>query len=195
MLFHWFFSLAAVIFLLILQITFAIISNDTQIFALSDNARIYLTAFSILSAFPLFLLLISQIKTDIEPSRPFFTRAGIFGFLSILTIIGILIFLKISLPLILILFLILISAFFAWDGRLYFSLAVFCLVATIFSLIFEQKYIAENMSILLYYSLIIGVAVEILSPLFVKIHKNSQKILELPDNFSEEFFEEIAKFF
>lgn len=195
MLFHWFFSIATVVFLLFLQVTFLLISNENQIFTLSESARIYLVTFSILSVSPLFLFLINYIRTDAESSRPFFTQAGIFGFLSILAIIGILIFLKISFPLIVILFLIFISSFFAWEARLYFLFAVLCLVAIIFSLIFEQKNIAENMSIFLYYLLIIGVALEILSPLFAKIHKNSQKILELPDNFSEEFFEEIARFF
>lgn len=192
MLFHWFFSIATVVFLLFLQVTFLLISNENQIFALSESARIYLVTFLILSVSPLFLFLINYIRTDSVSSRPFFTQAGIFGFLSILAIIGILIFLKISFPLILILFLIFVSSFFAWEARLYFLFAVLCLVVIIFSLIFEQKNIAENMSIFLYYLLIIGVAVEILSPLFAKIHKNSKQIIQISKDFSQEFFEEFS---
>lgn len=181
MIFPWFFSFAAVIFLMILSF----------FFDLHENSYFYLTTFGIFSAFPLLLPVVDIIKKDANNSEKILSSSGIIGLIAIILAIILFIFFHFQLATIIFLVTMMVGAYFNIDSRWYFFVSLFGLMITIVSLICSQKLLAENFSILVYLSLVAGVIVEICAPFFNCFHKKSKPLVEFQENFIRDYKKEV----
>ncbi len=89
------------------------------------------------------------------------------------------------------LFFLLFGVYFGIESRWYFFAGLSALIFVILSLILEHKNLAEMLSIFVYLSLVAGVSVEILSPIFTKIHKNSREVFYFSEEFVNDYKKEI----
>ena len=90
---------------------------------------------------------------------------------------------------------ILFGVYFALESRLYFFAALFALVVVILGLLFEQKAVAESMSIFVYLMLVAGVAVEIVAPLFGRFHRESRPVIRISEAFVHAYRQELSLYF
>lgn len=178
MIFLWIFTSAALFLTIFLE----------QIDSAKSLPGAFYLLWLLIFAMPFLLMWRDFLNNNCIPKYTFFSKKGVFGIFFILLFLGFLWgFFHISLGTILFLFALLLTCWFQLDGRISYSVAFVSLVTTIFFLLWDRKDWAENASIITYYSLVIGVLSELISPAFDKIKLSTKPILTLNSE-SKKFF-------
>lgn len=88
----------------------------------------------------------------------------------------------------------LFAIYFHVDSRLFFALALAGLITTVWSLVFDMAVWAESASIIVYLCLVIGVLVELTSPLMQSLHRETRPLVVVPERFVHEYRDTLVSY-
>jgi hypothetical protein len=185
MIISWLFSIVSLVSLLVADF-FLMISPDTNSLLL---------ALSLVASAPWIPLVFSHIKRDIEPLNPLTTRASLGGYLILLGLWMIMTFyFHASVSTQIFVLVLMFSAYFHIDARIFFAVALGGLITTVWSLVFDMSRWAESASIIVYLALVIGVFVEIGSRWLNKIHDGGKVLMHISSEFKTSYQQTLAEY-
>jgi hypothetical protein len=185
MIFFWLLHIVLLSFFVIAQFLFQInIVDDTV-----------LLSFLILSFLPAFVPLVNVVREDVSPMRSVFTKTGLIGSATIVTLVLWWLFgFHIEYTTAIFILIWAFSVFFRVESRIFFGVALVWLFCTMSALIFDKTELAESMSIWVYLALLIGVSVEIIAPWFERLHDLSRPLVDITPEFRQWYYSALSEY-
>ena len=181
----WLMELAVLVFVLI----------SRYIFGMFVGGEVLILSLLILLTVPVFIPLIATIREDITLPHPLLTRAGLSGlFVIALFSFGLSFGFHISLSTTLFLVITALAIYFRIESRIFFVVALMGLLLTVYSLLLDMSVLAEQASIIVYLSLVIGVAAEIGISLSDRIHRSSRPLVKIAPEFVMSYRQALSEY-
>lgn len=185
MLFFWMYSLASLVLLLIAKIFFVVSA---------DLGTLLLWLF-VIFLLPLCIPLVSLIRRDVSiPRSPWSVASVISILIAIIMLLVAYFVLHWGVSTIVFFAVLFVASSYAIDSRIFFWFALWGLVFTIVSLLLGLNSYAEISSIYVYIALVLGVLVELLSPYFAYIHRDSTTLVQIPEGFIQAYRRDMEQY-